>query len=98
MIVAMVAVGVMKMPFDQVVDVIPMRHGFMPASRSMHMALVVRAAAVVGCAPVGVGLRYFNLMFIDVIAMHVVQMSVMQVINVVSVPDGRVTTIGSMNV
>jgi hypothetical protein len=74
MIVAMVAVGVMKMP------------------------LVVRAAAVVGCAPVGISLRYFNLMFIDVIAVHMVQMPIMQVINVASVVDGRVTTIGSMNV
>jgi hypothetical protein len=98
MIIAMVAVRVMKMPFDQVVHVIPMRHSFMPASRSMHVALVVRAAAVVGCAPVGVRLRYFNLMFIDVITAHMVQMSVMQVINVASVPDGRVTTIGSVNV
>jgi hypothetical protein len=98
MIVAMVAVRVMKMPFDQVVNVIPMGDSFMPASRSVHMAAVVRAAAVVGCAPVGISLRYFNLMFIDVIAVHMVQMPIMQVINVASVVDGRVTTIGSMNV
>jgi hypothetical protein len=98
MIIAMVAVRVMKMPVDQVVHVIPMGHSFMPASRSMHMARVVRTAAVLGCAPVGIGLRYFNLMFIDVIAVHMVQMPIMQVINVASVADGRVTTIGSMNV
>ena len=77
MIVAMVAVRVMKMPFDQVVHVIPMGHSFMPASRSMHMALVVRAAAMLRCAPVGISLRYFNLMFINVIAVHMVQMPVM---------------------
>lgn len=94
----MVAVRVMEMPVDQVVHVIPVGHSFMPASRSMHMALFVRAAAVLGCAPVGIGLRYFNLMFIDVIAVHMVQMPVMQVINVASVADGRVTTIGPMNV
>jgi hypothetical protein len=77
---------------------ISMRHGFVPTPRPMHMALVVRAAAVLGCAPVGIGLRYFDLMFIDVIAVHMVQMAVMQVINVAGVADGRVTTIGSMNV
>jgi len=62
------------------------------------MALIVRAAAVLGCAPVGIGLRDFDLMFIDVIAVHMVQMAVMQVINVAGVADGLVTTIGSMNV
>jgi len=98
MIVAMVAVRVMKMPFDQVVHVIAMGHSFMPASRSVHMALVVRAAAVLGCAPVGIGLRYINLVFIDVIAVHMVQMPVMQVINVASVADGRMAAIGSMSV
>jgi len=55
MIVAMVAVRVMKMPVDQVVHVIPMGHRLMPASRSVHMALVVSAAVMLGCAPVGIG-------------------------------------------
>ena len=77
---------------------ISMRHGFVPTPRPMHMALVVRAAAVLGGALVGIGLRYFDLMFIDVIAVHMVQMAVMEVINVAGVADGLVTTIGSMNV
>jgi len=77
---------------------ISMRHGFVPTPRPMHMALVVRAAAVLGCALVGIGLRYFDLMFIDVITVHMVQMAVMEVINVAGVADGLVTTIGSMNV
>ena len=77
---------------------ISMRHGFVPTPRPMHMALIVRAAAVLGCAPVGIGLRDFDLMFIDVIAVHMVQMAVMEVINVAGVADGLVTTIGSMNV
>jgi hypothetical protein len=97
-IVAMVSVRVMKMPLDQVVHVIPMGDSFMTAPRSMHMGLVVRAAAVLGCAPVRIGIRYFNPMFIDVIAVHMVQMPVMQVIYVASVADGRVTAIGSVNV
>jgi hypothetical protein len=37
-------------------------------------------------------------MFIDVIAVHMVQMPVMQVINVASVADGRMAAIGSMSV
>jgi hypothetical protein len=98
MIVAVVAVRMMKMPLDQVVHVIPMGHSFMPASRSMHVALVVRAAAVLRCAPVRIRRRHFNPMFINVVTMHMVQMSIMQVINVAGVADGRVATIGSVNV
>ena len=55
MIVAMIAVRVMKVSVDQVVHVIAMGHSFMAASRSMHMALVVSAAAMLGCAPLGIG-------------------------------------------
>ena len=55
MIVAMTAVRMMKMPIDQVVHMIPMRHSFMAASRSMHMCMGVTAATVLGCAPVGIG-------------------------------------------
>jgi hypothetical protein len=55
MIVAMIAVRMMKVPIDQVVHVVAMGHSFMAASRSMHMALVVSAAAMLGCAPIGIG-------------------------------------------
>jgi hypothetical protein len=98
MIVAMIAVRVMKVPVDQVVHVIAMGHSFMPASRSMYMALVVRAATMPRCATIGIGRWHFNLMFIDVIVMHMVQMPVMQVVDVAFVADGHVTAIGSVNV
>ena len=37
-------------------------------------------------------------MFIDVIVMHMMQMSVMQVVNVAFVANSHVTAIGSVNV
>jgi hypothetical protein len=36
--------------------------------------------------------------FVDVVAMHMVQMAIMQVINVSTVADGRMPAIGSVNV
>jgi hypothetical protein len=48
-------VRVMKVSVNQVVHMITMGHSFMPASRSMRMAPVVSAAAMLGCAPVGIG-------------------------------------------
>jgi hypothetical protein len=54
MIVAMIAMGVMKMAVDQVVHVIRMRYRFVAASGSMHVRLVVCSATVLRCAPVGI--------------------------------------------
>ena len=94
----MIAMGMMKVPFDQVVHMIPMRYSFVAAPRSMHMARIVGAAAMLGCASVGVGRRHFNRVFIDVVAMHMVQMSIMQVIDMPTVADGRMAAIGSVDV
>ena len=55
MIVAMITVRMMQVPVDQVVHVIAMGHSFMSASRTVHMALVVRAATMPRCAPVRIG-------------------------------------------
>ena len=56
------------------------------------------AAAVLGYAPVEVGWRYFNRMFIDVVAMHRVQLPVVKKINVVTVADCGMTAIASVDV
>lgn len=48
MVVAMVAVGVVQVTVDQIVDVITMRHGLMAASRPM----------LVGCVVTGAGVRW----------------------------------------
>ena len=81
-IVTMIAVRMMKMPINQVIYMISMRHGFVPAARSMHVRLIMAPAAVLRRASVWIGRRHLDRMFINVIAMHVVQMSVMQVVNV----------------
>ena len=62
------------------------------------MGLIVCAAAVLGCAPVWIGCRHLNRMFIDVVAMHMVQMPVMKEINVVAVADCGMTAIWSVGV
>jgi hypothetical protein len=42
--------GVMKVPGDEVVDVIAVRHGFVAAPRTVLMVLRVRGAIVLGRA------------------------------------------------
>ena len=53
-VVAMIAVGMVKVPVYQVVDVVAVRNGFMPASRTVNMVGIVSPACVFGCAAGGI--------------------------------------------
>src|SRR5262245_45995179 len=78
----MVAVRMMQPPIHKIVDVIAVRHGFMPAARAMPVsALVFRRAAV------GVGGVDRKGMFVDMIPMHMVQMAVVQIVDVAVVTN-----------
>lgn len=95
-IVTVVAVRVMQVAVDQIIDVVAVRHRFMPATRSVHVASFVPGTTMVRCAAVGITLRYFNHMLIDMVAMRMMQMTVVKVINVVTVAKGRMPATGTM--
>ena len=96
-IVAVIAVRMVQMPIHQVVDVIAVRHRRVPAARSVHVARVV-AGAVVRHASVGVGLRDLDAMLVVVIVVRAMQVPVVQVPHMISVPDGDVAAVGAMRV
>ena len=54
MIVAVVAVRVMKMPGDAVIHVVPVRYRLVPAAGAVHVARVMPTAAMVGGTALGV--------------------------------------------
>jgi hypothetical protein len=70
-VVAMIAMRMMQMPVHEVIDVIAMRNGFVPAARAMR----VRAASL-GSAVHGIGGADGDDMLVDMILMHVVEMPV----------------------
>ena len=77
----------MQMPVYQVIDVITMRHSRMPTVRAVNMVFIV-AFAVVGNAPVGVGVRDRYDMLVVVAFMRAVQVSAVQISHMVAVLDG----------
>ena len=93
MVVAVVAVRVVQVAIDEVIDVVAMRHRFVAAAGAMHVAGFVAVAVVVRGADVRVGGADGDAVFIDVVAVRVVQVAVVQVINVAFVFDGGVTAI-----
>jgi hypothetical protein len=87
----MAIMWVMQPAVHKVVDVITVRHLFMSAARTMR----VRAPGF-GRAAQRVGIAHLNNMFVDMISMHVMQMTVVQIIDMVLMVHSRVPTVGTM--
>jgi hypothetical protein len=78
-IVAVVAVRVMKVAIHEIIYMIAMRNRFVAASGAVHMSRVV--AATRGGAAVGIFGADIDDVFIDVPAFHMIQMPIVQVID-----------------
>jgi hypothetical protein len=94
MVVAMVAVRVVKTIVHQVVHVIAMRHRLVAAAGSMFVTL----APDFGSATDGVSFANLDDVLFNKLAFRMLQMSVLQIVDVVSVTDGEMTTIGIVHV
>jgi hypothetical protein len=95
-IVAVVAVRMVQVAVDEIVDVVPVRHRLVPASRPVDVPCLVPLAAVLGGAAVGVLLRHLDCMLVDVIGVRVMQVTVVQIVDVVAVTNRRVSARGAM--
>jgi hypothetical protein len=93
MIIAMIAMGVVQVAVDQVVDMIAMGHGFVAAAVTVNMVDVVTGAVVLWGAGVGVGLVYGEGVFVDMPVVGVMQVAVVQVIHVIIMLDGGVAAV-----
>lgn len=96
MVVAVFAVGMMQVAVDPVVNVVPMRNRFMAATRPMRMGVRVAAAGVVGSAASRVVRADVDRVLVYMILMGMMKMPVVQVIDVVTVPDRRVAAVDSV--
>jgi hypothetical protein len=87
----MIAMRMMQASAHQVIDVIPMRHGFVTAGGAMLVGAARSRRALHG-----VGGIDRDGMLVDMILVHVVQMPVVQVIDVTFVAHRRMPAIGTM--
>ncbi len=92
MVVAVIPVGMMQLPVYQIVLVIPVWNAFVAAVRPVLVspAIQFRSAAF------GVGVSRVDAVIIDVVAMDVMHVAVVQVIGVTIVLDGGMSTIRPM--
>lgn len=97
-IVAMVAVREVQVTIDQIADVIAVRHRLVPAAKAVHVSDLMPATGVRRRAGRRVACAHFDAMLIDMIAVHVVQMTIVQVVHMVAMAHGGVPAIRTMNV
>jgi hypothetical protein len=91
-VVAMIAMRVMKPSFHQVIDMITVRDGFVFAVRTMLMAWTPDFGGAVR----GICGADRDDMFVNVIPVHVVEMAVMKIVNMGVMANSRVPTIRAM--
>lgn len=98
MIVAVAIMWMVQAPIDQVTDVIAVRHCLMPASGPMHM---IRLMPQIISAQGRTLFRVFggdldNVLF-NVITILVMQVAIVQIVHVITVPYGRMPTLWPMH-
>lgn len=97
-VIAMVAVRMVQVSIHQIIDMVAMRYCVMTATGTVHMRGVVCTAFMIRCATVRIGARYLDHVLIDVIAMGVVQVPVVQIVDVAVMADGRMTATRTVGV
>jgi len=90
MIVAVIAVRVVQVPVNEVINVVAVRHRLVTAPRAVPVVLVMLSAIVVRCAVRRVGGAYRHRVLLDAALAVVVQVAVVQVVNVALVLDAGV--------
>jgi hypothetical protein len=97
-VIAVLRAGVMKVTVHQIVEMVAVRNGRVPAARPVRVFGGVAAASVLGRADGGVRVVHVDGMGVDVLAPDVIEATVVKVVLVAPVTDGRVPAARSMRV
>ena len=98
MVVAVVAVRMVQVPVYQVINMIAVGNGLVPAARTVPVARFVTAAGVVRRTAVRVFIADLQHMFVNVVAVGVVKVSVVKIINMIAVANRGVAAVFAVNV
>lgn len=75
---------------------IAVRDGGVATVLTMNMAFFMTLTVMLRSADIGIGCVYIQNMFIDMVAMHMVHVSIMKIIGMSVVNDGRVSAASTM--
>lgn len=96
MIVAVVPVGMVKVIAHEIVDMVAVWNGFVPAARTMYVIGVMAATLMIWGAPVRIGRSHRDDMLINVIAMQVMKMAIVQIVDVAIMQYPQMAAVGAV--
>jgi hypothetical protein len=88
----MIAMRMMEMAADAVIDMVGVRNRLVAAAGTMDMTGVMAAAAMVRRAAVGVVAGYLDHVLVDMILMRMVEVAIVQIVDVAAVAHSGVAT------
>jgi hypothetical protein len=95
-IIAVVAMRVVQVTVDMVVDMVAVRHRLVAAGGAVHMTRLMAAAAMLRSAARGIGAAHLDGVLVDMVAMRVMEMPVMQIVDMVAMANSGVPATGVM--
>jgi hypothetical protein len=97
-IIAVIAVRMVQMTGDEIIDMIAVWNGFVTAAGSMNVSSIMSGAAMVGRASIRILAAHVNRMFVHVVAVRMMKVAIVDIIQMVAVADGNVAAVRSMHV
>ena len=88
----MIAVRVVQASIDQIINMIPVGNSLMAAARAMPMLGLMSRSAMLWIAPIGICRANFNHVFLGAPVVNMLQMTVVEIIDVVLVTNGNMAT------
>jgi hypothetical protein len=87
----MIPMRIMQPSIHEVIDVVPVRHGLVPAGWAMRVLTARLRRALLG-----IGGSYRDNVFIHMVLVHVVEMAIMEIIDMAVMEYRCMTTVGTM--
>nr|WP_162657703.1 hypothetical protein [Tuwongella immobilis] len=97
MVVAMVAVRVVQVTIDEVIDMVAMRHRRVTAIGAVNVIFSMAGAGMRGRATCGIGCRHRQGVLFHAAGGHVVQVAIVEIIHMAFVLDANVTAVRAMD-
>jgi hypothetical protein len=91
-VVAMIAMRVVQATIDEIINMIPVGNSLMAAARAVPMLLLMSGSAMLWIAPIGIRRTNFNHVFFGVSVVNMLQMTVVEIIDVVLMTNGYMAT------
>lgn len=89
----MIAVLMMQAAVHNVINMVAVRHRFVPATFAVNMITALMGMV----AGIGIGFVYIQHVFVIMAVVLVVQMAVVQIVHMITVFDGRMAATGAVD-